>query len=73
MRIEIRAIDVKEIRNRLEDLINAGFEEEDIKLIVPPKDFSALAQELECKPSEIEAGTKKLRIKGCEVNIEARK
>lgn len=72
MKVEIRNMDIRGITDLLKDLIDAGFEEENIKLIVPPKDYSALAQELECKPSEIEAGTKKLKIRGCSVDIEAR-
>lgn len=70
MRVEIRGVDTKGIKDRLRALIDAGFEKEDIKLIVSPKEYSPLAKELECKPSEIEAETRKLRIRGCEVDIE---
>ncbi len=70
MRIEIRNVEAKTINSSLKSLVEAGFGERDLKLIVFPEDIDTLAGELGCDPLEIEEGTRNLRIKGCDVEIE---
>ncbi len=72
MKIEIRVEDIENIGNHIEGLSGLGFEKENIKLLISPKDFDKVSRYLNCDKSKIEAGTGKLRIKGCKVEMEAR-
>lgn len=72
MKIEIRIEDFWNIDEHIEDLSDIGFDKENIKLLISPKDFDKVSKYLNCDKSEIEAGTGKLRIKGCKVKMEAK-
>lgn len=72
MRIEIRNVEAENIFESISDLVDRGYSEQDLKLIVYPEEINLLAEKLSCDPLEIEEGTKNLRIKGCDVEIEAR-
>ncbi len=73
MRIELELGDISNLKETLKLLFDSGFEREDIKIIITPKEYRGLPEEFKDKHSEIEAEAGILKIHGGEVEVEIRK
>ena len=73
MKIELDLEDIERVREALKALFDFGFEREDIKIIIPPKEYKRLPEEFKDRHFEIEAEEGVLKIHGAEVEVEIRK